>query len=431
MPKEKLLVYSYYFYPHENANTNVVMPVLEELREIYDIDIFTYDPNRNLPPVEQYKGMTLYRFRLKPFEVAVSKLFNVYDRRIQDFNLPLLPLVRLVWRILHLCFTRPGLERILNEYPVRKALVQRLNSEKYKALLTLSAPIMPQMDALTLAQEGLLNNIPWFAYVADPHATFIGLSEHYERLMQKEMDIYRLADAVFTTQELYEDNAYHPLGEYRDKTIPVAYANLRRLSCFAKPDFLAEGKINCVYAGSLFNNRVRSPEYFYKLIQACDDRFQFHIVCNSMDGTNRVLKEQYVDSNPNVHWYGNTAIDQCLNLMCWADVQINLGNRCTNQTPSKIFDYISAGKPIVNIHPLENDTAKRYLERYPLALNILEKESLDPQDVKAFADFCEANYHKSVDFNTVQTLYEGMTPRRVAEQFIQQIERDWQPHDRV
>ena len=34
------------------------------------------------------------------------------------------------------------------------------------------------------------------------------------------MDIYRLADAVFTTQELYEDNAYHPLGEYRDKTIP-------------------------------------------------------------------------------------------------------------------------------------------------------------------------------------------------------------------
>ena len=151
MPKEKLLVYSYYFYPHENANTNVVMPVLEELREIYDIDIFTYDPNRNLPPVEQYKGMTLYRFRLKPFEVAVSKLFNVYDRRIQDFNLPLLPLVRLVWRILHLFFTRPGLERILNEYPVRKALVQRLNNEKYKALLTLSAPIMPQMDALTLA----------------------------------------------------------------------------------------------------------------------------------------------------------------------------------------------------------------------------------------------------------------------------------------
>ena len=112
-------------------------------------------------------------------------------------------------------------------------------------------------------------------------------------------------------------------------------------------------------------------------------------------------------------------------------MQINLGNRCTNQTPSKIFDYISAGKPIVNIHPLENDTAKRYLERYPLALNILEKESLDPQDVKAFADFCEANYQKSVDFNTVQTLYEGMTPKRVAEQFIQQIERDWQPHDRV
>jgi len=431
MIKEKLLVYSYYFYPHENANTNVIMPVLEELCKIYDVDVFTCDFNGDLPTTEQYLGMTLHRFRLTPLERAVSRTFGVFDKGIQDINPPFIPLKRVVWRILHTFFNRPKLERILTEYPVREALVQRLNSEKYKAFLTLSAPIEPQRDALALAEAGLLNDIPWFVYFADPHATFIGLAERYERLMEKEMDIYRLADVVFTTLELYEDNAGHPLGQYRYKTIPVAYANLRPLSPSVRPDYLIEGKINCVYTGSLFNNQVRSPAYFYKMIQACDDRFQFHIVCNSMDGANRALKKQYVDSNPNIYWYDSTAMNECLNLMCWADVLVNLGNRCTNQTPSKIFDYISAGKPIVNIHPMENDTAKRYLELYPLSLSILEKESFDPQDTQCFVDFCVANYENLVAFDTIRTLYGDMTPKTVAEQFMQQIELDWKPYNRV
>lgn len=431
MPKDRLLVYSYYFYPHENANTNVVMPILKELSKTYDVDIFTCDFDRNLPSTERYQGMTLHRFRQTALEYSVSRTFGVFDKGIQDINPPHIPLKRVVWRIMHAFFTRPRLERILVEYPVRKPLVERLNSEPYKAFLTLSAPIEPQRDALALAEAGLLNGIPWFVYFADPHATFIGLAERYERLMEKEMDIYRLADAVFTTPELYEDNANHPLGRYRDKTIPVAYANLRPLKSSARPEYLAEGKINCVYTGSLFNSQVRNPAYFYQMIQACDDRFQFHIVCNSMDGTNRALKKQYADTNPNIHWHDCATLDECLNLMCWANILVNLGNRCTNQTPSKIFDYISAGKPIVNIHPLINDTAKRYLDLYPLTLNILEQETLDSRDAERFVEFCVAHRENSVSYDIIEKQYAGMTPKAVAEQFIQQIERGWQPRDRA
>ena len=217
---------------------------------------------------------------------------------------------------------------------------------------------------------------------------------------------------------------------YRNKTIPVSYVNLRPLTRLGKPAYLAEGKINCVYTGSLFNSQVRNPEYFYRLIQNCDDRFQFHIVCNSMDGRNRSLKKKYVDGNPNIHWYDSTALDECLNLMCWADVLINLGNRCTNQTPSKIFDYISAGRPIVNIHPLENDTAKKYLDLYPLTLNILEQDPFDPKDSQRFVDFCLTHYADSVSFETVRELYSDMTTEAVAGMFIAQIERSWQPYDR-
>lgn len=422
MAKDRLLVYSYFFYPHENANTNVVMPILEELCKSYDVDIFTCDMDGNLPATECYRGMTLLRFRLTPMEKAISRTFGVFDKDVKDINPPHIPIKQVTWRFMHKLFTRPKLERLLTEYPVRKPLVCALNNRRYKAFITLSAPIEPQRDALALAQAGRLT-IPWFAYFTDPHATFIGLTERYDRLMEKEMEIYNTANAIFTTPELYEDNSRHPLGKYRGKTIPVAYANLRPIRPLARPSYLPEDKINCVYAGSLFNSRVRNPEYFYQMMQACDERFQFHIACNSMDGYNRALKKKFVDTNPNVVWHENAPMDECLNMMCWADVLVNLGNRCTNQTPSKIFDYLSTGKPIVNVHPLENDTAKCYLERYPLALNIMEKETPETGDANRFIDFCLAHRGENIPFEQVREWYADMTPASVAARFAKEIER--------
>ncbi len=430
MNKEKILVYSYFFHPHENANTNVLKPVLKELCKTYDVDVFTCDYQRNLPAMECYEGMRVYRFRRKLLERFVRKMFGIMDNSIENVKAPLAPLKRTVWRLMHALFTRSRLERILTEYPVREALVQRLAGERYKALITASAPIIPQRDALALAEAGLLNELSWFAYFTDPHATFIGLTDQYEALMEKEMDIYRMADAVFLPPELYEDNMSHPLDKYRKKTIPVAFANLRPLPQGERPACFIEGKMNCVYTGSLFSSTVRNPAYFYQMIQACDDRFQFHIVCNYIDGANRALKQQYVDTNPNIHWYDGAPLGECLNMMCWADVLINLGNRCTNQTPSKIFDYISAGRPIVNVHPLENDTAKRYLGPYPLTLNIREKETPDPDDTQRFVEFSLKHKEDSVDFEEVRRLYSDMTPPVVAAKFARQIDRPWQPHDR-
>ena len=48
------------------------------------------------------------------------------------------------------------------------------------------------------------------------------------------------------------------------------------------------------------------------------------------------------------------------------------GNKVDNQVPSKIFDYISLGKPIINVYTSEKDPALEYLKQYPLALNISE-----------------------------------------------------------
>jgi hypothetical protein len=425
MKKGRLLVYSYYFYPHENANTNYVTPILLELCKTYDLDVFTCDLKKNLQEVEQYHGITLLRFRQTEFEKLIKRTFGVYDKNMEDLKQPFYLVKRLLWRLLHM-FSRRQLARLLPEYPVRKALVNCLRKRPYLALITFSAPIEPQRDTLALAQKDMLGNVPWFAYFMDPHATFIGFAQDYATHMKKEMEIYMTADAVFLTPALYQDNISHPLSVYRNKMIPVAYANIRPLQSGARPGYLDTDKIICTYTGSLFSHTVRNPEYFFQLIQTCDERFQFHIVCYDIDGRNRLLKERYVDDNPNVIWHGRMTMDECINLMCWSNILINLGNRCTNQMPSKVFDYMSAGKPIVNIHPLQNDTARPYLDKYPLVVNIPEKTPFDPADTQRFTDFCTAHQQDTVSFAHVQKQFASQTPAKAAEKLEREIEKQRQ-----
>lgn len=421
--KQRLLIYAYFFHPNENANTNVVMPVLEELKKHYELDVFTCDVNENLSETDVWHEMNIIRYRPSRREKLTNKLFGVYDKSREDIRAPHETVKLRLWQLMHLC-PRSAIQRVVNEYPMNRALLHCLESKPYCALLSLSAPIEPHRAALTLARKGKLKGLPWYAYFMDPHAAFIGLAQRYDSLMKEEMEIYEQASAVFTTLELYDDNQRHPLKKYLAKTIPVGYANLRPLNRGERPAYLSADKITCVYTGSLFSHAVRNPAYFFQMLDGIDERFEIHIVCYELDGLNRRLKEQYIDHNPRVIWHQRASMEECLNLMGWADILINLGNRCINQTPSKIFDYISAGKPIVNIHPLAEDTAKRYLDRYPLVLDVQEQEPFDPKDAESFAAYCTAHRGETVPFETVKALYGDMLAANAAQSFISAIDRD-------
>ena len=68
-----------------------------------------------------------------------------------------------------------------------------------------------------------------------------------------------------------------------------------------------------------------------------------------------------------------------------ADFLINLGNTMTNQVPSKIFDYISTGIPIINICKSESCPTIPYMNRYRLAINIVESQDEAEKDRQADA----------------------------------------------
>lgn len=103
-----------------------------------------------------------------------------------------------------------------------------------------------------------------FPYQTDPHATYIGHTDRYERLMQKEIGNISDGKLDITTQELYEDNKKYPLAEFSKKTIPVSYANIRQIEPTQLPKTLKEGKINCIYAAAYLTIAFAMQNTFLK-----------------------------------------------------------------------------------------------------------------------------------------------------------------------
>lgn len=425
----RILVFLYLFNPFDNANTNAVMPAIKRLAQDYPVDIFTWRADKSTPSEEIIDGLHVYRCDA-PFPDLQDKLLGCSNWSPESLHPPFLGLKRLFLRVLRF---RP-LHRLLFASacifltPAQRRMKKRLIQGNYRMLITCSSPITPQYDGLALARRGVFakKQILWVMYPADPYATSIALTDCQDEWMKIECQMFRHADGIITTPELYEDNKRCPLGDFAEKTYPVPFANLKALTSSATVPFLVPGKINCLYVGSLACLAVRNPAYFYRIAAACPDEFAIHIICYQEDEQNRQLRQQLLLDRPNIFWHSRLPLETCLSAMCQSQILINLGNSCLNQTPSKVFDYMGAGKPIVNFYELEGDTSARYLERYPLKLNIRNKPELDPADSSAFAAFCRESAGKYVDYPTVESLYEDMSVSAVGNLFVHTIDELFQ-----
>ena len=113
----------------------------------------------------------------------------------------------------------------------------------------------------------------------------------------------------------------------------------------------------------------------------------------------------------------NKTKEECDNALKNSNIIINIGNQIANQTPSKVFEYISLGKPIINFYNIDNDTSKKVLDKYPLVLNIYK--DFNNEDKKLFEAFCELNKDKYLTFEEIKDKYK--TGEEIAKEFIREV----------
>ena len=116
-----------------------------------------------------------------------------------------------------------------------------------------------------------------------------------------------------------------------------------------------------------------------------------------------------------------------------ADVLLNLGNAVDNQIPSKLFEYLGSGKPILHLAASPTDPTLPLLARYPLALTLLPDQWAEEPALHAAAARLDRwlgeTAGRRVAFETVAALYPGQLPETVAAQFLAKTEQCVQKGD--
>ena len=101
---------------------------------------------------------------------------------------------------------------------------------------------------------------------------------------------------------------------------------------------------------------------------------------------------------------------------------INIGNSVPVHMPSKTLEYINTGKPFVNFYKMDDCPTLYYTKRYPLCLNLSEKDPDLDAAAARFTEFCVQNKGKTVDRAFIEQEYADCTPKYIAEQILHALE---------
>ena len=105
--------------------------------------------------------------------------------------------------------------------------------------------------------------------------------------------------------------------------------------------------------------------------------------------------------------------EQLLTEYQYADVLINLSNHMIKATPSKVFELLSTGKPVLNFVFDKDDSTKAYFDQYIMAHSIFAYEDIAGQ-MKSLDAFLE-NAHDLTEeeYSVVESRFENYTPYQV------------------
>ncbi len=235
----------------------------------------------------------------------------------------------------------------------------------------------------------------------------------YERLMYETADRVIIHPVQYHTSPLLKK---HP--ELIDMVEVMEWPMIQNSESVITSESSSDDRIVCFFSGYLDDN-IRSPEYCMKLIDKIDDpRIKFDFF--SPGKRELILKYTSSDVAQRVCCHDAVSLDECLRLMQQADALINIGNNCANQMPSKLFDYINTGKPIINICKSRNCPTIEYMNRYPMALNIFEDEDV-ADNARLTERFIIDNLNKTVTYEKIENAFFECTNAFVLNRFNEVI----------
>lgn len=313
----------------------------------------------------------------------------------------------LFWRIvLNLVRTR-GFLLSFYQFPTRNAWLIKAYKKELKELSNQITPeAIISVGGLPCAHWAAMiykkehPEVKWLTYTLDPVTINDDAYEHIlfkahrrKRYHQMEKSFWETADWNLFTEELYP-LMKEEFGNQKNNYICFPYVltkpYIERCTTNQK-----RGKILAVYAGALYLN-IRNPRMMLEVMSKVENVNTELYTSGECDG----LISEY--EGENIERKGMLPREHYLHLINnEADVLINIGNSTNLMAPSKFFELLSTGLPLINFYTTKN-TNYKMTERYPLGLNIGGDVANPSERVQ---QFCESMKGKRLSFEEVESLF--------------------------
>lgn len=255
------------------------------------------------------------------------------------------------------------------------------------------------------------SKLPWVSYRLDPWATHYLKSNPREKA--EEYLTNQACSAIFVQPAVYQEYLAGAAQMPSNKVYVAEFPNLCPLSENEEGiiDWGSDG-IHCAFVGQFYAD-IRDPSFMLSLFAKMQGTgVVLHIIGNAP-----MQAEYWKDKiSDNIVLHGRVPYKKAIMYIQAADILVNLGNLVSNQMPSKIIDYLSSGKPILNIYKVKNCPTLPYMEKHPAALSVYEKDGINDDCIQRVVDFCRNHRGHVIPFDEMEKIYKECTPAYVGRQ---------------
>lgn len=387
------------YFPYANANTLCVKTIVDKLIAQGDkIDIFAIRDDLNQMNINN--GLLKVFFFHNSFTKQALKL-SEHNRTLQDLNIVIRKCLALKNKIVpafYEKFVSPKVDTV-DMNAMFETFKANNSIENYDYVVSVSYPFTYAKLADKIVRYD--SDIKMIQYMLDPYVYNYTLSRKgIDRRKKQFLKYTENCNKIIFTRGIEEENKRRGFVHgLENKSLVVDLPNLvKKENIFLKYNYA--DKIQCFYAGRFYED-IRNPEKMLEVMSKLEiDNMIFSVYGVGCDD---ILSEYKKSMDNGLEINGYVPYEECAKISLGANILVNLGNSIPNQVPSKVFEYISSGKPVINFYTDEHDTSLYYFRKYGMAYNF-NLNNYDNNDLKNLKDFININYNKHLNFNEATIL---------------------------
>lgn len=393
-----------YYLPKPGATGMCVHQIAKELiKQNNNVLVIGYedDDNKNV-----YENVNTQKIKM-PFYLKNINKKNTILNRIKH-------IVQLIVKAYYLKKYPLRSKKLVQNY--KKCIIEYIKANKIKSC-TLVATYTPLETVLAASElkEEYPNIFKIVYYSADTLSNEQGedgilSSSVRERLGKKwEIKLFAVYDLIFLMEchkKYYSQDVYI---KFKNK---IKYANFPLLTennlDFNSTIIKEKSKIYFTYAGT-FYRIIRNPEYLCNILVNLTKKIDMEVNLLGGGDCDDILKKAESESNNKIIYKGMCSHKDAIKYINMADILLSIGNKNCPMAPSKIYEYMSTGKPIIHIYSDKNDTCLEPLKKYKNALLIKERELKAEEKITEFI-----SEYKILNYEEIEKMFLTSTPQYTA-----------------